>query len=51
MVSSSRNQDQWIFPGGGLEPDETATMAAIREVIEEAGVRGKLDRCLGTFEV
>ncbi|CAG7837868.1 unnamed protein product [Allacma fusca] len=50
MVSSSRNSDQWIFPGGGLEPDETSTMAAIREVTEEAGVRGKLGRCLGTFE-
>jgi diphosphoinositol-polyphosphate diphosphatase len=50
MVTSSRNSDQWIFPGGGLEPEETPTMAAMREVTEEAGVRGRLDRCLGTFE-
>lgn len=37
--------------GGGLEPNEDAEEAAIREVIEEAGVKGILGRCLGTFEV
>ncbi len=34
-----------------MEPEETASVAAVREVIEEAGVRGKIDRCLGVFEV
>jgi len=43
--------DRWIVPGGGVEPDESHTVAAIREVVEEAGVRGKIDRCLGVFEV
>jgi len=37
-------------PGGGLEPDETACVAALREVTEEARVRGNIDRCLGDFE-
>lgn len=39
------------MPGGGLEPDENSREAAIREVIEEAGVKGVIRRCLGTFEV
>jgi len=50
LVSSSGQPDQWIVPGGGVEPEETTSMAAIREVIEEAGVRGEIDRCLGTFQ-
>lgn len=50
-MSSSRNKDQWIVPGGGVEPDETSSVAAVREVIEEAGVTGNIDRCLGVFEV
>jgi diphosphoinositol-polyphosphate diphosphatase len=51
LVSSSRHSDQWVVPGGGVEPQETQQVAAIREVVEEAGVRGKIDRCLGIFEV
>jgi len=50
-VSSSRHANQWVVPGGGVEPHETQVVAAIREVVEEAGVRGKIDRCLGVFEV
>lgn len=51
LVTSSRAPERWIVPGGGLEPNEEPSVAAIREVIEEAGVRGHLGRCLGTFEV
>lgn len=51
LVTSSRNTDKWIVPGGGLEPDEDSDKAAVREVMEEAGVRGVLGRFLGTFEV
>ncbi|XP_022657154.1 diphosphoinositol polyphosphate phosphohydrolase 3-alpha-like isoform X2 [Varroa jacobsoni] len=50
LVSSSSTPDRFIVPGGGLEPDEDAETAAIREVMEEAGVKGKIDRCLGIFE-
>ncbi|CAL8357026.1 unnamed protein product [Lota lota] len=50
LVSSSRHPDQWIVPGGGMEPDEEPGGAAIREVYEEAGVKGKLGRLLGVFE-
>ncbi|OXA62955.1 diphosphoinositol polyphosphate phosphohydrolase 1 isoform X3 [Folsomia candida] len=50
LVTSSRHTDQWIVPGGGLEPEEEADAAAAREVIEEAGVRGNICRCLGSFQ-
>ncbi|CAB1412839.1 unnamed protein product [Pleuronectes platessa] len=50
LVSSSRHPDQWIVPGGGVEPEEEPCGAAVREVYEEAGVKGKLGRLLGIFE-
>nr|XP_019575397.1 PREDICTED: diphosphoinositol polyphosphate phosphohydrolase 3-beta isoform X3 [Rhinolophus sinicus] len=50
LVSSSRYPDRWIVPGGGLEPEEEPGSAAVREVFEEAGVKGKLGRLLGVFE-
>lgn len=34
-----------------VEPDESASVTAEREVLEEAGVIGTLGRCLGVFEV
>ncbi|RWS24361.1 hypothetical protein B4U80_06260 [Leptotrombidium deliense] len=50
LVTSSRTSDHWVVPGGGVEPNEDSSEAAIREVMEEAGVKGVLGRCLGTFE-
>ncbi|XP_063810958.1 diphosphoinositol polyphosphate phosphohydrolase 1 isoform X2 [Pseudophryne corroboree] len=35
LVSSSRYPDRWIVPGGGLEPEEEPSAAAVREVFEE----------------
>ena len=51
LVSSTKSPDNWIVPGGGVDPDEEPSVTAVREVFEEAGVRGKLGRCLGSFEV
>ncbi|KAG5681633.1 hypothetical protein PVAND_011049 [Polypedilum vanderplanki] len=51
LVSSSKHPDWWIIPGGGVEPDEKCgAETAVREVLEEAGVIGRLGRCLGVFE-
>uniref|UniRef100_A0A182Q1R7 diphosphoinositol-polyphosphate diphosphatase n=1 Tax=Anopheles farauti TaxID=69004 RepID=A0A182Q1R7_9DIPT len=50
LVTSSRRPELWIVPGGGVEPDEEASLTATREVLEEAGVMGQLGRCLGVFE-
>ena len=37
--------------GGGTEPEEEPGGAAVREVCEEAGVKGKLGRLLGILEI
>uniref|UniRef100_A0A182PTD2 diphosphoinositol-polyphosphate diphosphatase n=1 Tax=Anopheles epiroticus TaxID=199890 RepID=A0A182PTD2_9DIPT len=50
LVTSSRRPELWIVPGGGVEPEEEASLTATREVLEEAGVMGQLGRCLGVFE-
>ncbi|XP_044766452.1 diphosphoinositol polyphosphate phosphohydrolase 2 [Coccinella septempunctata] len=50
LVTSSRRPEKWIVPGGGVEPEEESSVTATREVLEEAGVIGKLGRSLGVFE-
>lgn len=32
----------WVFPGGHVDPDETPGEAAVREVLEETGVRAAI---------
>ena len=51
LVTGTKRSDRWVVPGGGIEPcEEDPAQAAVREVQEEAGVIGKLGRCLGVFE-
>ena len=50
LVSSSARPQMWIIPGGKVKPEEKPEMSATREALEEAGVVGKLGRCLGIFE-
>ena len=40
--------DDWSFPKGKLEPDESEEDAAVREVEEETGLRCRLQRELAT---
>ncbi|XP_028798980.1 nudix hydrolase 16, mitochondrial-like [Neltuma alba] len=50
LMISSPSGPGLLFPKGGWENDETVEEAAIRESIEEAGVRGDLKDFLGYFE-
>jgi diphosphoinositol-polyphosphate diphosphatase len=51
LVTSRRHPEHWIFPKGGLEPDETPAEAAVRELVEEGGVEGEVIAPAGTLEM
>lgn len=47
---SSRGGKGFVFPKGGWETDESVESAALRETVEEAGLRGVLEPLVGQFE-
>uniref|UniRef100_A0A669QHR7 diphosphoinositol-polyphosphate diphosphatase n=1 Tax=Phasianus colchicus TaxID=9054 RepID=A0A669QHR7_PHACC len=49
LVSSSRHPDRWIVPGGGMEPEEEPSVAAVREVCEEVSAYRNRDRKHRTY--
>jgi diphosphoinositol-polyphosphate diphosphatase len=50
LLITSRGGRGYVFPKGGWELDETVETAALRETVEEAGVRGALELpSLGAF--
>lgn len=40
----------WGLPKGGVEPGETPAQAAIREIAEETGISGVVERELGSID-
>jgi len=48
--TNRRGRLLWSLPNGHLEPGETATLAAIREVEEETGITGEILGELGTID-
>jgi 8-oxo-dGTP pyrophosphatase MutT (NUDIX family) len=50
IVTAQQNPDHWVFPKGHIEPGETPEMAALREVSEETGVRGKIIQPIGASQ-
>lgn len=49
LVISSQKGKGLLFPKGGWEMDESMKAAALRETVEEAGVRGTIERQLGKW--
>ncbi|KAL3327098.1 hypothetical protein AABB24_037674 [Solanum stoloniferum] len=49
LMINSTSGPGLLFPKGGWENDETVKEAAVREAIEEAGVRGDLVHFLGYY--
>jgi 8-oxo-dGTP pyrophosphatase MutT (NUDIX family) len=41
---------EWCLPKGHLELDETPEQAAVREIEEETGIRGRIVEGLGTID-
>ncbi|KAK9289367.1 hypothetical protein L1049_007522 [Liquidambar formosana] len=49
LMINSMSGPGLLFPKGGWENDETVEEAALREAVEEAGVRGELMHFLGHY--
>lgn len=50
LMINSQSGPKLLFPKGGWENDETDEEAAVREAMEEAGVKGELKEFLGKYE-
>jgi 8-oxo-dGTP pyrophosphatase MutT (NUDIX family) len=50
LLVRSKHNPHWIFPKGHVEPGETATQAALRELGEEAAVTGDLVGHVGVLD-
>lgn len=50
LITSSSNRDDWVLPKGHIEPGEDPPSAALRELMEEAGVAGSLIGMLGSVD-
>jgi 8-oxo-dGTP diphosphatase len=49
LLVKRRDVPVWVLPGGGIDPGETPEEAAIREVLEETGLRVSLLRKTGEY--
>lgn len=49
LMIKRRDVSIWVFPGGGVEQDEHADSAVIREIQEETGLKVKILRQVGEY--
>jgi len=50
LVTARRQPGLWVFPKGHIEVGETPEQAAVREVVEEAGVEATVVAPIGATE-
>ena len=50
LLLKRKDNSRWAVPGGLLEVGEVAAEGALRELWEEAGLRGRVVRLLGIFD-
>ena len=50
LVTATRRPGLWVFPKGHIEPGESPEQAAVREVLEEAGVDATVVSPIGATE-
>lgn len=49
LLLKHRDTELWVAPGGAIEPAETPSDAAVREMWEETGLQVELTGILGVF--
>lgn len=49
LLVKNRDTNLWVAPGGAIEPCETPSDAAVREMWEETGLIVELDELIGVY--
>jgi 8-oxo-dGTP pyrophosphatase MutT (NUDIX family) len=49
LLIKRRDVPVWTLPGGGIDEDETSSMAVEREILEETGFTVKVVRLIGDY--
>jgi glycerol 3-phosphatase-2 len=49
LLQQRSDNGHWGMPGGGVEPGEPIGQAVVREVMEEMGLRVRVERLLGIY--
>ncbi|MDA4114336.1 MAG: NUDIX domain-containing protein [Thaumarchaeota archaeon] len=49
LLTKNADVSKWIPPGGGVDPDESPTDAAVREMREETGLLVEPTRIIGVY--
>jgi 8-oxo-dGTP diphosphatase len=51
LIKENYDRERWGFPGGAVEPGETATQTVVREVREETGLDVRVESSVGSYSL